>query len=129
LDPRQRRHRRLAMRVDDRIADGVELALSWRPGGVRALLTLLDRADFCSLFARLPGDEAVESTCVEREGLEIADGRIIARQRAPGPIAEERYGRGHKLLARGNRRRRRWWRRDGRGLWCGRWRRCRRGRC
>src|SRR6266700_5665256 len=70
-DPRRWRHRRAAVRINQRVADRVDLAFPWRQRCIRALLALVERGTPRGFFVGLSGDETIDAIGVEGEGLEV----------------------------------------------------------
>src|SRR5258706_5564464 len=122
-DPWQRRQRRLAMRIDRRVADGIQFAFSRRLNGVGFFLALVERRAFRSFFVWLTGDERVGARHIERESLVICRRCVLVQKRETGSITDERHGVSREFLARRARRRSGWLRRRRDCLWSGRWRR------
>src|SRR5216684_4314119 len=104
-DPWQRRQRQLAMRIDCRVAHGIQLASSRRLNGVGSFLALVERRALRSLFVWLSGNESVGARHIEGESLVICCRHILVRKRKTGAIADERHGLGREFFARTTRRR------------------------
>jgi hypothetical protein len=91
------------MRVDDDIADGIELAAPPRPAGVRTLLTLIERRCPGRFLVGLANGNAGHAEIVDRKRLVVGTGYIFVGEVEAYAVGDKGHALWRELSACGAR--------------------------